>query len=138
MKYKLIFVLLAFLAITSCQPGNIQKLSDGVVIRLHKKTATDASLVRLQVITDDIIRVTASPVDSFSTKKSLMIADNNLSPVKWEMVKSDDHVIITTSKLNASVSVNTGEVNFTDKDGNVILKENEGGGKTFVPDSIEG
>ena len=138
MKYKLIFVLFAFLAIVSCQSGNIQKFSDGVIVRLQKKTATDASLIRLQVITDNIIRVTASPADSFSTKKSLMIADNNLPPVKWDMVKSDDNITVSTSKLNANVSLTTGEVNFTDKDGNVILKENEGGGKTFVPDSIDG
>ncbi len=138
MKNKLVYILLALLVLTSCQSGNIEKLSDGVIIHLNKKTATDASLVRLQVITDDIIRVTASPVDSFSTKKSLMIADNNLPPVKWNMVKSDDHITVSTSKLNANVSLTTGEVNFTNKDGNVILKENEGGGKTFVPDSIEG
>lgn len=48
-----------------------------------------------------------------------------------------ESIILSTRSLHARVSLNTGEIGFTDPAGNPILNENEGGGKTFRAIEVE-
>jgi alpha-D-xyloside xylohydrolase len=56
----------------------------------------------------------------------------------WKLVEKDGKVVIETASLRAYADLKTGEVEFKDLDGNTILQENKGGGKTFIPVEIEG
>src|SRR5690606_20565873 len=94
--------------------------------------------VRLTVITDDIIRVSATPTDNFSSKNSLMIVPQE-GKSQFEVNESSGVVSVVTSSLKATVSLETGEVSFFDKNGELILKEKQGGGKELAPSSaVEG
>ena len=46
--------------------------------------------------------------------------------------------MLKTSRINASISLATGEITFRDSTGNVLLCEKHGGGKTFIPAAVEG
>jgi alpha-D-xyloside xylohydrolase len=95
-------------------------------------------LVRLQAITDRIIRVTASPVDSIANTPSLMALVKKRTPVKWTVKEEKDQVTLLTPTLQAVVSLVTGELHFTDATGKPLLAEPKEGGKYFTPFVEEG
>ncbi|HEY4149181.1 MAG TPA: TIM-barrel domain-containing protein [Chitinophagaceae bacterium] len=135
------FTIIIFLltALTSAvPPGDYSKLEDGVVIRLKKRTENGARLVKLQAITDKIIHVTASPLDSFITTPSLMAVEKKRPPVKWDIKETSESVTLVTSYINAKVSLLTGEISFTDKDGHPLTRETKETSKTFLPITVDG
>lgn len=125
-------LLLLFLACVSCQqPSGFTKLDDGIVVTIKKPQTGGAKKVRLQVITNTIINVTACTGDSFSTRPSLMVLPKKRNPV-WELVQEGDQLILQTADLRAIVSQTSGDVSFTDPSGKIILKEMPAG-RSFTP-----
>lgn len=53
-------------------------------------------------------------------------------------MQNGDTIIVSTEEVKASVLASTGEVWFTDRNGELILQENKGGGKKFTPIEVEG
>jgi alpha-D-xyloside xylohydrolase len=96
-----------------------------------------AKAIRLTVITDEIVRVTATPRDSFPKDLSLMIAPGLEPTGNWKIHESENDIAILTSALRVNVSRKTGAVTFTDTTGMVVLQE-ASGGKTFEATQLEG
>jgi alpha-D-xyloside xylohydrolase len=134
---QLTIALFGLMLVTSCGQRQIEKLSNGVIVNLQNTDESKAKQIRLQVITDKIIRVTASSTDSFSTRQSLMLENKTLPEVKWDSKQVADTFFLSTSELIAKVNVKTGEVVFTNPNGSPILTENKGGGKTIKAVKIE-
>jgi len=105
-------------------------VKDGVVVR------TANGDVRLKVVNDKIIRVSATPTDSFPGDASLVVLPVTETPV-YTVSTSGDNVNITTPEIKAVVSEKTGAVTFFDKSGKKILQENQNG-RTFTPITVEG
>ncbi|MDR0682915.1 MAG: DUF4968 domain-containing protein, partial [Dysgonamonadaceae bacterium] len=117
------FLLLLFLlCLPGCENASFKKLPDGIIVGKY---------IRLQVITDDIIHVTATQGKKFSTKKSLITDNNNPKTEGWTVKEEQDKIILETATLKAAVIRSSGEIVFTDRQGNVLLAEQQGGGKTF-------
>lgn len=130
-KVYLFFVLFIFLLIAGYQKHPAyERTSDGVIVRVKDGKGTRA--VRLRVITNEIIQVIATPADTFSTRKSLMVLPDLQSNGQWNFSAHDEHVLITTTALKATVSLRTGEVQFADLTGPPLLLELSGGGKSFT------
>jgi alpha-D-xyloside xylohydrolase len=108
-----------------------RKFENGVVVIPVSPTG-GAKKVRLEVVTDQIIRVSVTPTDSFSTGLSLMRVPVPAKPT-WTLKESSDELILSTNSLRAHVSLSTGEVAFSDMNGTVIAREKAGGGKKFDP-----
>lgn len=139
MKKKRLLPVLAFtFCMQFCYAGKIERFKDGLLVRLEKSTAGGVKQVRLQVITDNIIRVTASPADSISGTPSLMAVVGGTREIKWTSEEKNNQVTLKTGTLTASIDLTTGEVVFKDLKGQVILREKQGGGKTFTPALIDG
>lgn len=135
MKNLLSSVILMTLLLLSCSDkGHYQKTDDGIVVTLSGTTKA----VKLQVVSNDIIRVTATPVDSFPTAKSLAVLPELKIQSSWNVEESKDEVVLATTSLRAHVSLSDGRVRFTDLNNNQILEEKEGSGRTFVATSVEG
>jgi alpha-D-xyloside xylohydrolase len=135
MKKKRLFPLVLFtLCIQFCYADHIERLKDGLLIRLERPTTGGTKQVKLQVISDRIIRVTASANDTISTTPSLISIVSGTPDVKWTSDEKDNKVTLKTKELMATVNLGTGEVVFMDKNGNIILQEKKGGGKTFTSD----
>jgi len=122
------------IVMTACSE-RYKKTENGIIVTPN----AEASLkkIRLQVISSDIIRVTATAEETFSTDTSLITIPQS-SYTDWKVEENDNSVIISTPKLKAEVALATGEVVFKDVSGNVILAEKNGGGKTFTPEEKEG
>jgi alpha-D-xyloside xylohydrolase len=109
-----------------------QKTADGIVVT---PSSGGAHKVRLQVMSDRIVRVTAVPGDSLDTPKSLMVVATT-APTQFDAVASGGTVSLKTAKLTADVSLSTGAVSFRDATGKVVLAGNDGG--SFAPVTVEG
>ena len=138
MKIKLFsYCLLTGLLLGSCNDKVFQPTENGVIVRIQQKNENQPQLVRLQVVGEKLIHVSATPLGKFSKEKSL-IAIPPEEQVPFTVLQSGDTISVSTQEVKASVLSSTGEVWFTDKNGKLILQENKGGGKHFIPIEIEG
>lgn len=132
----LLIVSMLFLNFTNTYPYEKQK--DGVLFKLEKQKSTDAALLKIQICSDEIIRVIASPVESFSTRKSLMLNKTEWQNVSWDVKENGDYAEITTSKLLVKVNIQNGVISFYDKSGKLLLEENNIANKTITPAEVMG
>ena len=118
--------------------SNVYEETDyGVIVKVKPKDETNAHLVRIEVMGDKLFHVSATKENKFADSKSLIIVPQT-KKIPFTVKQQGDTVIVSTGKINASVLSSTGEVWFTNKKGEIILQENKGGGKTFIPIEIEG
>jgi alpha-D-xyloside xylohydrolase len=112
-----------------------EKTDRGVIVHPSGKDAAD---VRLEVVSDGIIRVSADPDGDFERTQSLMrVGDDDAVPA-FEVTTSDDgKVRLATAGVIAEVAPDTGRVSFLDKSGKPILSEVPDG-RTFTPLKVEG
>lgn len=126
---------LALIPFWACSSG-YEKIPDGVIVCVNEKNENGASKVRLKVIDDKLIRVSASATGKFSSDTSLVVIENK-EKTDFEIKATDSLVTLTTAALKATVNRNNGAVTFYDKTGMPILQEEEGGRK-FEPINVEG
>ena len=110
-----------------------QKTDHGVVVT---PTNGAAKKVRLEVMTDSIIRVTATPTDSLDLPKSLIVDAAPASDVKFDVAAAGDTLTLKTAKVSAEVSLSTGTVKFRDENGKIVLDGYNGG--EFTPVKVDG
>ena len=102
----------------------------GVVVN----TAGETKHVRLQVVDDNIIRVTATPEDAFSTRPSLIVVPQK-QKAQYAVEDGGSTVTVKAKNVSATVDKTTGHVTFKDAQGNVWLDEHSKSFKPFtVPD----
>jgi len=135
---KISIYLLAALLFMSCAKPGYEKTTDGIIVNLRQRQNTDVRMVRLQVMNDKVIHVSATPENKFSEENSLIIVPHKYNKVSFSVENKNNAVVLSTSSLKALVNLKTGEVSFTDTKGNSILRENKGGGKSFNPIEVEG
>lgn len=128
-----LFVLLSF----SSDPS-WEKTANGLVVKLKSDDGNPARLIKLEVITDRIIRVIVSPSENLSKQKSLCVTEKQKSVPSFSVTSGNDNVVLSTSKLRTSVSMSTGQVVFSDLKNNVILRSPANGGNAFTPIIVEG
>lgn len=139
MKKKWLFFIFSVcsLLLSSCK-SQVQKLDNGIVVAVNEQKEGGPKKVKLQVLSDNIIHVSSTPNSEFSTKESL-ITDFKGEPFKdWTVSEDATGISLTTANIIAKVSLETGEVQFFDKDGNIIVSENNKGIKNFTPVTIDG
>jgi alpha-D-xyloside xylohydrolase len=127
-----------FATLVGCNCANYQKISNGVVISLKQAKADDVQTIRLQVVNNDIIHVTASPSKKLSETPSLIATYLATGDETWKVTQVKNNIILQTTTMKAIVSLKTGEIKFTDLKGKTILNEQKGGGKTFTPIQADG
>ncbi|MCW0484566.1 TIM-barrel domain-containing protein [Gaoshiqia sediminis] len=130
------FVLISLIAL-SCTQKNWSVSQDGVTVFPTRTAENGARSVRIVPLGEEIIQVSASADTSFSTEQSLVVLPG-LQPVAFEVTEEGDLLVIATAETRVKVSKTTGEVQFFDADGNLLLREKEQGGKELVPIRVDG
>jgi len=131
--YLLVFA--SALLTVACSNYSVKETDKGVTISLAEPVENGPRLLRLEVMNDRIIRVSATPEKRFPERKSLIIVEQEDIAPAFELERQDGQVVLSTAALQARVSTTDGSVTFTDREGHTILKEPSGGGKTFRPAS---
>jgi alpha-D-xyloside xylohydrolase len=135
------FSILSFflsLLMAGCSSSTYQKTDEGIMVTVKKRDNNEQHHIRLQVVNDRIIHVSATPEEDFSTAKSLITVPGLEYSGKFEVSVDSCFVILSTAALDAKVHKQSGEVSFFKKEGEPILQEKIGGGKSFTPIEVEG
>jgi len=127
MKFSAVLFLLLAPALLAAPPvaAPFHKNADGVTF------ATSSGALKIQVCTDRIIRVVASPTTAIPTNKSFTVT-REWKPVPFRVESGTDTVCVVTRELRVRVDRKSGAVTFFDKAGNVLLAENPGA-RRFEP-----
>ena len=137
-KFNLLILFLLHVVIVNGKNASYKQTQDGAVIQLKPSDSLSAKLIQLQVITNDIIHVTVTTKDKIPDKNSLITAYEQTQTKGWDISEDVDNIILKTATMQAIVSSKTGEIKFTDLNGNILLEENKGGGKSFEAIEVEG
>ena len=124
---------LALLASTSAfaLDGAFEKTADGVIVT---PASGPAKKVRLQVMGERVIHVTATPTDSLDVPPSLMVTAKPGGAFTVE--EAAGKVVVKAGKATAEVSLTNGAVSFRDETGKLVLSEN--GRRPFSTETIDG
>ena len=124
-----------FLSATGAQAAGFVQNGNYLTVQLKQHQNYGPSQIRLQVVSDRIIRVQATAEQSFRSKQSLIIVPQN-SKAKYKVEEQGDDLIITTAAMRAVLNEATGQITFYDLKDQVLLKEVAQGGKTFKPFTV--
>ena len=112
MKQHIAVFTLGLSLLTSCMTDSAyRKVENGLVADIR---SGQAKAVKLEVISDDIIRVIASPDGKFSNQVNLIKDTKSLPAPSFQITTSGDTIIVSTQTTQARLSRETGEVRFTD------------------------
>jgi alpha-D-xyloside xylohydrolase len=117
--------------LSSLQNPQYEKSDNGVIVRLQKRADTDPQLVRLEFVTENIVHVSATAESKFANTESLIIEEKPRQRVEWSLEEMGPEVQLSTNRMAARISLNTGEITFFDNNGLARLSELKGGGKIF-------
>lgn len=111
-----------------------ERSDDTVIVR---PSADGAATVRLQVVADDIIRVTAAPDGRFERSESLMRVASAGDVPAFDVAETDGKLRIDAAGVSAEVSFSDGRVAFFDASGAPLVAEVPGG-RSFEAVEFEG
>src|SRR5690606_34681827 len=102
-----------------------------------RPTADGAADVRLQVVSDRIIRVTADPDGDFERSKSLMRVEHEGAAPQFEASEAGGKLRVAAAGISAEVSLADGRVAFFDAAGKPLVSE-VAGGRSFEATEFDG
>ncbi len=129
--------ILGMCSLSAIAQKNYRLTKSGVIVTVAGTVTNGARLVRVEPVSDRIIRVTAVNATGFPKFESLMIA-GKLPVAKWSASESGGEVVVRTSELQVRISTKTGAIQFCDVKGTPVLTELKDGGKTIKPVTLEG
>jgi alpha-D-xyloside xylohydrolase len=140
LKAMIRLLIVAALVIGFSAPAdkNWTKTDNGVLIKLKSEAWKGARLMKVEVLNNQIIHISATPGAEFSKQKSLIAVDRKNVKPKFLIASNSSALVLSTSDLKIQISLETGHIVFSDKDNNVLLQETSPAGKTFTPVTVEG
>ena len=120
MNMKNIFCcLLPGLLFGACANKVYEETGDSVIVKVQQEVTGGPRLVRLQVMGDKLIRVSATADSKFADPQSLIVVPQE-KQISFAVMQNGDTITVSTKEVKASVLASTGEVWFADKDGKLI------------------
>ncbi|OQP60522.1 alpha-xylosidase [Niastella vici] len=119
-------------------PPAYKTTPNGVIIYTDPLVTGTSNAVKLEVITDNIIRVIAAPEKEITPTESLITVYTKRPDVFWNVIPTKESITVKTKKLTAVVDLKTGAVSFRDSKGEKILAEKQPLGRHFGPVVFDG
>ncbi|MCU7550176.1 DUF5110 domain-containing protein [Chitinophagaceae bacterium LB-8] len=119
-------------------PDPFIKTPDGIIVYTDSLVTGNSKAVKLEVVSDYIIRVLAAPGKELASSKSLITVYRRNPSLVWTTTSDKEKVTLKTKALTAVVQLKTGAVTFFDAAGKKILAEKGIGGRSFEPIIVEG
>lgn len=130
-----LFIIVSF--ILGCSDEQYRLTDSGVVLELKQNDELDTRLLKVEVLSDEVIHVSATPDGDWPQDSSLLIIPRK-EKVSFTVEDRGDSLQLGTSRLTVMVSKSNGGITYLNKNGEVILSEKPGGGRTFTPFKAEG
>jgi alpha-D-xyloside xylohydrolase len=141
MKKYLLLISLLFLGSTNvilAALPNFIKTDNGVIIYTDSIYTGYSNTVKLEVVTDNIIKVTVTPGKELISVNSLITILEKEKGIFWELIDEKDSLILKTHNITAVIDSKTGNVLFRNKEGAKILNEKPINGRSFQSTVLEG
>ena len=134
---RIYFFLLPILIVLfiSCNKG-YKKLDDGVMVFFTDSLGKQS--LRVEFVTEKIVHVSVQPGDKIIEDENLMIVDYPKETINWDFENSNKEIKLSSDELQVRIVKATGEISFYGPEGNDLLLEKKGGGKTFKSIQAEG
>ena len=120
---------------TGMQAAGFNQNGNYLTVQLKQHQNFGPSQIRLQVVSDKIIRVQATAEQGFRDKQSLIIVPQK-GKANYKVEEQGEKLIITTAVMRAVLNEATGQITFYDLKDHVLLNEVAQGGKTFKPFTV--
>jgi len=134
MRFQKYFTMLLcgslLLGAAACSAKHYSRQENGIVVDIPSDSDASTMKVRLQIIDEKIIRVSATPDEQFPEDASLIIVPQD-KKADFDVTETDSSVTVKTREISAQVNLRDGHVSFYGKDGKLILAENPG--RSFTP-----
>lgn len=137
MRPYICYVLTLFF-IVACKPYKTDE--DGITLSVKEPADSMAKLIRVDIITDNIIHFQAFPNKIITPKNSLVVLDSlNVSekPV-WNIQDKNGELIVSTTALNVTIQKSDGRITILDKNNKILLADRDKHSTYFKPKNIEG
>ena len=110
----LLFVFLgsSFLNLSLADPPAYITTPAGIIIFTDPLVTGTSNAVRLEVITDNIIRVTVAPGKEITPTQSLVTVYQKLPNLTWDVTTTKESLSLKTKALTAVVNLKSGVVSF--------------------------
>ena len=141
MKLRLLllsFLLCSVFNVILAGPPSYIQTNNGVIIFTDPAFTGMSNAVKLEVVSDNIIRVIAVPGKEIAPVQSLVTVFNRSSIPAWSIVSSKDKLTLKTRELSAIVDLKTGTISFWDSKRKKILSEKPIEGRSFKPAVFDG
>jgi alpha-D-xyloside xylohydrolase len=135
---KKYLVIIASILLAACQSIGYNRTDNGVIINLKKSNTSATQQVKVEFLSEKLVKVSATAEGSFSTDTSLMADKSYIKPVELHFTEKVDTLIVASKELQVKIALTNGNIEFIDTLGNIILKEQTSGSKIFTPINIEG
>ncbi len=140
-RLLLLYVLCAsFLSTLLAGPPSYVRTKDGIIVFTDPVFTGASRAVKLEVISDNIIRVIAAPGKEIAPVQSLVTVYTKKTDFDWKVIRSENTVTLKTKNLSAIVNLKTGQVTFLNSGGIKILNEKSivADGRCFQPTVFDG
>ena len=121
----------------SCGKKDYKVKGNSVTVSVASRKADAPSRIRLQVLGDKLIRISATPESKFNDRKSLVVLPQN-AVVPFDVESTSGLVKVSTSSITATVELSSGKLSFTDASGKELLSSGNAGEMSFTPIEVEG
>ncbi|MGZ3900786.1 MAG: alpha-xylosidase, partial [Bacteroidia bacterium] len=141
MKIRLLllnFLCFSVFNVSLAEPPSYIQTEDGVIVFTDPVFTGTSNAVKLEVISDNIIRVIAAPGKEFAAAQSLITIYSKRPNLSWNTIPSKDSLVLKTKRMTAIVDLKTGAVTFRDLSGKKILNEKPTGGRSFQSAVFDG
>src|SRR5690554_932341 len=96
---RILSIALGIFLFVSCTSTGIEKTEHGIIVRLQPENSRGVRNIRLQVVNEKIIHVSATSEKSFSTEKSLITKPGLTFSDRFTVEEKEDRVIHSTDSL---------------------------------------
>ena len=135
---RIIYIAWGVLFFFSCTSPALERIENGIIVRLKQGNSSGVQAIRLQVVNEQVIHVSATGQNDFTSEKSLITKPELTFSNKFNVEEQEELIILSTDSLDVTIRKTTGEIAFLNKKGEILLQENKGGGKTLIPIEVEG
>ena len=127
------FSLLSVVANAQWSPLNpvidVRQQPDGALLTMR------SGVLKLQVCSDAIVRVTYSPTSAIPQLNDHLVIKTSWPGIKWEIQSAGDTITLATALIRISVNRNNGNILFADSTGKKLFEDQ---GRTLTPVEVNG
>ena len=139
---KIYLLLFTFFYLVACNylqaQLNFKRNKDGIIVFTNPNVTGVTYAVKLQVVSDNIIKVTAAPKNEIADTKSLISVYKSQNNMKWNVISSNGAITLKTKAISAVINNQTAAICFFNKSGKQILAEKAVNGRIFKPAIFDG